>query len=124
MIRQFIFIGDRDFVERLRGAVTEEDFRGNVMKVAKGDYFRDDGHLIYEPWLSSMPEFKADFDRIRASNLYYTGDPSVSYDDLCDFQAEFEAKYGAHDGFQLDADEMEYQLALTQYCIDRARNLI
>lgn len=123
MMRDFIFINDQPLIDRLCEVAPKDEFRHNAIKANDGGCFKESGWLIYEPWLMKYAEFRDSVKEIRNRNLYETGDPEVSYDDLCRYQKEFEEKYGQCDGFSLDSDVMAYHFALVQYCIDRAHNV-
>ena len=123
MMRYFIFINDQSLIDRLREVAPKDEFRNNVMKADSSSYFKEDGWLVYEPWLMRYAEFRDAVKELRNRNLYETGDPEVSYDDLCRYQKEFEEKHGQCDGFPMDSDVMAYQFALVQYCVDRAHNV-
>jgi hypothetical protein len=124
MMSRFVFINDQAFIDKMLEVATEEDLRRCTMKVSRGEFFKDNGYLVYEPWITSLPILKAKFDDTKTQNEYDTGDPNVSYDDLCKYQAEFEERHGKCDGFAMDTDVMQYELAKVQYCIDRSHGLI
>lgn len=124
MMSRFVFISDQAFIDKMLEVATEEDLRRCTMKVSRGEFFKDDGYLVYESWLVSNPDLKAKFDDTQTQNEYDTGDPNVSYDDLCKYQAEFEERHGRCDGFAMDADVMAYEFEKVQYCIDRSHGLI
>ena len=110
--KNFVFIEDKATIERLKQKSTSEDFRNNVLP-AKGEsskkFFGKEGYLVYSEWLESKEE----------GDKYETGIEGVSYNDLCSYGAEFEAKHGPCPGMEDDSEFISYQLELVQYCIDR-----
>jgi hypothetical protein len=119
-MKALIFTSDKDLIERIVNTQPADDVRKNTLMVKRGDYFKEDGMLVYEPWLASIDEFDPILETEQTRNEFDTGDPDISYDDLCRYQAEFEATNGVPDGFPNDAETIQYQLDLVQYCIDRA----
>ena len=123
-MKDFIFISDKDLIERIVNTQPADAVRQNTLMVKKGDYFKEDGMLVYERWLASIGEFGPILEKMQTRNEFDTGDPDISYDDLCRYQKEFESKHGMHDGFINDAESVQYQLELVQYCIDRAHGML
>lgn len=119
---RFVFVADKDVIDRLTALGTPEDVRHNVMSVSKGDFFKEDGWLVYLKWMVSLGVFDYALD-METRNEFDTGMPGVSYDDLCDYQAEFEKEHGVCDGDANDAEVIAYQLALLQYCADRVNGI-
>lgn len=107
--KKFVFVSDKDVIERLRSKSTSEELRYNTLAV-EGSFFGGKGLLVWEEWLTSKGE----------GNEYETGTPDVSYDELCDYSAEFEEKYGKCDALPESSEYMDYHFRLVQYCIDRA----
>lgn len=110
--KNFVFIDDEAVIKRLEEKSTPEEFRYNVLP-AKGEenkkFFGKEGYLVYGEWLEEQGE----------GDKYETGIEGVSYDDLCNYGAEFEAKHGPCPGMEDDNEYIQYQLELVQYCIDR-----
>ena len=119
-MKAFIFTSDKDLIERIVNTQPADAVRQNTLMVKKGDYFKEDGMLVYEHWLMSIGELSPILEKSQTRNEFDTGDPDISYDDLCRYQKEFEAVHGVPDGFPNDAETVQYQLELVQYCIDRA----
>lgn len=123
-MKDFVFTSDRDLIERIVNTQPADAVRQNTLMVKGGDYFKEDGMLVYERWLASIGEFGPILEKMQTRNEFDTGDPDISYDDLCKYQKEFESKHGMHDGFINDAESVQYQLELVQYCIDRAHGML
>lgn len=119
-MKDFVFTSDKDLIERIVNTQPADAVRQNTLMVKKGDYFKEDGMLVYERWLMSIGELSPILEKSQTRNEFDTGDPDISYDDLCRYQTEFEAIHGVPDGFPNDAETVQYQLELVQYCIDRA----
>jgi hypothetical protein len=122
-MKDFVFISDKDLIEKIVNTQPADAVRQNTLMVKRGDYFKQDGMLVYERWLASIGEFGPIMEKMQTRNEFDTGDPNISYDDLCRYQKEFESKHGMHDGFINDAESVQYQLKLVQYCIDRAHGM-
>lgn len=113
MNTHFIFVSDEEVIERLKQKSTQEEFRNNVLRVSGEEskkFFNGDGYLVYAKWLEEKGE----------GDIYETGVDGVSYNDLCNYGAEFEAKHGPCPGMEEDHEFIQYQLELVQYCIDRS----
>lgn len=123
-MKAFIFTSDKDLIERIVNTQPADAVRQNTLMVKQGEYFKRDGMLVYESWLASIGEFGPVLEKEQTRNEFDTGDPSISYDDLCAYQKEFESKHGVYDGFPNDAEAVQYQLELVQYCIDRAHGTV
>lgn len=123
-MKDFVFTSDKDLIERIVNAQPADAVRQNTHMVKGGDYFEEDGMLVYERWLASIGEFGPILEKTQTRNEFDTGDPDISYDDLCKYQKEFESMHGMHDGFINDAESVQYQLELVQYCIDRAHGTL
>lgn len=122
-MKDLVFVSDKQLIDKLLNTMPPQEIRQNMMQVSKGDFFKEDGYLIFESWLVKNGEFGPTLEKLESRNEFDTGDPSVSYDDLCKYQKEFEEKHGTCDGFPLDSDVMDYQLKLVQYCTDRAHGM-
>lgn len=123
-MKDFVFTSDKDLIERIVNTQPADAVRQNTLMVKRGEYFKQDGMLVYERWLASIGEFGPILEKMQTRNEFDTGDPNISYDDLCAYQKEFESKHGAYDGFPNDAEAVQYQLELVQYCIDRAHGTV
>lgn len=123
-MKDFVFTSDKDLIERIVNAQPADAVRQNTLMVKGGDYFEEDSMLVYERWLASIGEFGPILEKTQTRNEFDTGDPDISYDDLCKYQKEFESMHGMHDGFINDAESVQYQLELVQYCIDRAHGTL
>ena len=122
-MKEFVFISDSEVINRLISDGAPEEVRTNMLKVRKGDFFTEDGYLVFERWLVERSETAALLDKTQNRNEFDTGDPKVSYDDLCKYQQEFEALHGKCDGFCMDSEVMQYQLELMQYCVERTHGM-
>lgn len=108
----FTFVSDQAVIERLKQKSTDEEFRNNTLPASdpkSKEFFKAEGYLVYSKWMEEKGE----------GDVFETGVEGVSYNDLCDYSKEFEAKYGPCPGMEEDSEYMEYQLRLVQYCIDR-----
>ena len=123
-MKDFVFTSDKNLIEKIVSTQPADAVRQNTLMVKRGDYFKQDGMLVYERWLASIGEFGPIMEKMQTRNEFDTGDPNISYDDLCRYQKEFESKHGMHDGFINDAESVQYQLELVQYCIDRAHGML
>lgn len=122
-MNRFVFVEKDDHIDQFLDRLPPKEIRQNVMSVSKGNFFKKDGYLIFEDWLCSQDITGPWLDEQANKNLHDTGNPDVSYDDLCRYQKEFEEKHGKNDRLPTDAEAISYYLALTQYCIDRAYGL-
>ena len=111
--KRFVFVKNEDVIKRLLQKSTAEELRQNTLSV-EGKFFGGKGLLVWEEWLTSKEE----------GNVYETGVPGVSYDDLCAYSAEFEKMHGKCDAFPDDSEYIDYQLRLVQYCIDRSHGAV
>ncbi|MBQ4227103.1 MAG: hypothetical protein II697_02775 [Clostridia bacterium] len=118
-MNRFVFVKKDDQIDQFLDQVSPEEIRQNVLPVFKSDCFSEDGYLIFEDWLCSQDITGPWLEDVRNKNLHDTGDPNVSYEDLCKYQKEYEAVHGKCDKMLTDAETMSYYFGLTQYCIDR-----
>lgn len=120
----FIFISDKSLIDKLLNTMPQQEIRQNMLQISKGEFSKEDGYLVNEKWLVKNGEFGPVLENMQSRNEFDTGDPSISYDDLCKYQKEFEEKHGVCDGFCLDSDVIAYQLELARYCTDRAHGML